>query len=364
MTTWGTRERRAAQWSARILAISVLLAGHAWGAQSEIARSDEADAAYRRGVHLQRERRWAEATTALRSVLRLDPTRAVAYVRLKEVYGRRGTGDQVLAELKTQVDQDGTDFVSWNLLGVLYAKQGRWTDAIVAFHRAVQIQPADVDAWTNVGWLSSELKQSERAREAFRRALTLDPAYGRAHAGLAGLYMEAGHDYDKAIEEYRLALAAEPDNPAYLYDMGWVYYRKGMAEEALTSLTKASILRPDDPVGRAKIGWVRLGRNENEAAIEEFTRALRAQPDYAFARFGLARALQAEGNNAAAAREYMQAWRESDNDLYLLYLITLYLQQNVWALLLTVVLVMGLTGGWLARHRGLPEGSEPGSRKR
>lgn len=300
----------------------------------------------------------AEAIEAFRSTLRLDPMRAFAYVRLKEAYGRGRTGDQMLAELRQRADQDGTDFVSWNLLGVLYAKQGRWADAMAALQRAVYIQPADVDAWTSLGWLSSELEQIEKAREAFCRALALDPAYGRAHAGLAGLYAEASSDYDKAIDEYRLALSAEPENPAYLYDMGWVYYRKGMTDEALKILTEASILSPDDPAGRAKIGWARLRRKEYKAAIEEFERALQAQPTYTFARFGLARALQAEGNGDAAAVEYKRAWREANNDIYLLYLVKLYLQRSLWAVLLAVVSAMGLTLVWLMRRRGLRQVSE------
>ncbi len=340
------------------LAISLLLIGYAWGEQPAAAPSDDADQAYRRGVRLQQEGRMAEAIEAFRSTLRLDPKRALVYIKLKEAYGRGWPEDQVVAELRAQADQDSTDFVSWNLLGVLHARQGRWSDAVAALQRAVQIQPADVDAWTSLGWLSSELKQGEQAREAFRRALALDPAYGRAHAGMAGLYAEAGSDYDKAIEEYRLALAAEPGNSGYLYDMGWVYYRKGMTDEALKIFTEASILSPDDPAGRTKIGWARLRRKEYQVAIEEFERALRVQPDYTFARFGLARALQAEGNDDAAAVEYKRAWRESNNDVYLLYLVRLYLQRNLWAVLLAMVSAMALTLVWLMRRRGLPRHSK------
>lgn len=339
------------------LIMGLFLVEYAWGAQPLPGRSGEADQQYRLGVRLLQEGRTAEAIAAFRSTLRFDPMRAFAYVRLKEAYGRGRTGDQVLAELKQRADQDGTDFVSWNLLGVLYAKQGRWADAMAALQRAVQIQPADVDAWTNLGWLSSELRQIEKAREAFRRALALDPTYGRAHAGLAGLYAEAGSDYDKAIDEYRLALSAEPKNPAYLYDMGWVYYRKGMTDEALKILTEASILSSDDPAGRAKIGWVQLRRKEYRTAIEEFERALRAQPNYTFARFGLARALQASGNGDAAAVEYRRAWREANNDIYLLYLVKLFLQRNLRVVLLAVVSAMGLTLVWLMRRRSLPQSS-------
>ena len=204
------------------------------------------------------------------------------------------------------------------------------------------------------------MKQVDKAREAFRRALALDPGYARAHAGVAGLYAEEGGDFEKAIEEYRLALTAEPDNPAYLYDMGWAYYRKGMTNRALEILTRASVLSPDDPAGRAKIGWVRLRRKEYRAAIGEFQQALRLQPSYAFARFGLARALQGEGRRNEAMVEYKRAWRESNNDLYLIYVLGLYLQQGLWTIVLAVVSGMVVTLVWLLRRgRPIPQSSEP-----
>lgn len=84
---------------------------------------------------------------------------------------------------------------------------------------------------------------------------------------------------------------------------------------------------------------------------------MRAQPNYTFARFGLARALQASGNDDAAAVEYKRAWREANNDIYLLYLVKLFLQRNIGVVLLVVVLTMGLMVVWLMRRRRLPQSS-------
>ena len=340
--------------------VASLLAEGAWGGPPLTDRSGEPDGLYRLGVSLQQEGRMAEAIEAFRTCLRLDPARTQAYARLREAYGHGRTVDQLLLELRQRTDRDDTDFVSWNLLGVIHARQGRWSDAMAALEKAVHREPRDVDAWTSLGWLSSELKQVDKAREAFRRALALDPGYARAHAGVAGLYAEEGGDFEKAIEEYRLALRAEPDNPAYLYDMGWAHYRNGMTDRALEILTRASVLSPDDPAGRAKIGLVRLRRKEYRVAIGEFQQALRLQPGYAFARFGLARALQGEGRRNEAMVEYKRAWRESNNDVYLIYVLGLYLQQGLWTIVLAVVSGMVVTLVWLLRRgRPIPQSSEP-----
>ncbi len=322
-------------------------------------RADESDRQYRIGVSRQREGRVEEAIAAYRACLRLDPTRVQAYARLKEAYGRGRTADQLITKLRESVERESDDFVAWNLLGVLYGKRARWRDAVVALERAVQLQPRDVDAWTNLGWLYSELKQFEKARDAFARALALAPGYGRAHAGMAGLHAEERGDYDGAIEALGRALSAEPDNAAYLYDLGWAYYRKGMTDRALDILTRAATLSPDDAAGRAKLGWAHLRRGEHQAAIGEFRRSLHLEPGYSFARFGLGRAFQAEGRGGEAIAEYRQAWRESRNDLYLIYLAGLYLQRFLWLIPVGVGVGMITTLVWLFRRRRTSGRTDP-----
>ena len=115
-----------------VFVVVLLLVEHASGDHPPSDRSVEPDRQYRLGLHLQQEGRLAEAIEAYRASLRLDPTRAEAYKRLKEVYSRGRTADQLLAELKQRTDLDATDFVSWNLLGVLRVKRGRWSDALAA----------------------------------------------------------------------------------------------------------------------------------------------------------------------------------------------------------------------------------------
>ena len=53
--------------------------------------------------------------------------------------------------------------------------------------------------------------------------------------------------------------------------------------------------------------------------------------------------------------EYKRAWRESKYDLYLIYLLGLYLQRSFWVILLAVVLGMILSLVWLLRRRASPQ---------
>jgi tetratricopeptide (TPR) repeat protein len=52
---------------------------------------------------------------------------------------------------------------------------------------------------------------------------------------------------DQALEMIRQAVAAEPENPAYLDSLAWVLHRMGRSEEALPHMEKAAKLMEDDP---------------------------------------------------------------------------------------------------------------------
>jgi hypothetical protein len=56
--------------------------------------------------------------------------------------------------------------------------------------------------------------------------------------------------------------------------------------------------------------------------------------------------------------EYKRAWRESRNDLYLIYVLGLYLQRSLFFILLVVGLAMVLTLVWLLRRKTLPPASQ------
>jgi hypothetical protein len=61
--------------------------------------------------------------------------------------------------------------------------------------------------------------------------------------------------------------------------------------------------------------------------------------------------------------EYKRAWRESRNDLYLIYVLGLYLQRSLFFILLVVALGMVLTLFWLFRRKAVPQASQPAAEK-
>ena len=72
------------------------------------------------------------------------------------------------------------------------------------------------------------------------------------------------------------ALEIEPGNGFYLDSLGWVHYRKGNAEKAI-SLIRSAILAmdTDDSIVRDHLGDAYLLKGDVEKALAQWRRALR-----------------------------------------------------------------------------------------
>jgi tetratricopeptide (TPR) repeat protein len=70
--------------------------------------------------------------------------------------------------------------------------------------------------------------------------LRRDPDDPGINNDLGYLYADRGKKLEEAEAMIRKAVAAEPDNTAYLDSLGWILYRRGKFEEALEPLKKAA----------------------------------------------------------------------------------------------------------------------------
>ena len=72
----------------------------------------------------------------------------------------------------------------------------------------------------------------------------------------------------------RRAVAADPDNGAYIDSLGWVFYQMGRYQEALVQLQRAARLVPDDGTIQEHLGDVYLSLGRRLEAAEAYRRAL------------------------------------------------------------------------------------------
>ncbi|KAJ3121954.1 hypothetical protein HK098_003246, partial [Nowakowskiella sp. JEL0407] len=104
--------------------------------------------------------------------------------------------------------------------------------AIKALQRAVQVDPDSSYAHTLLGHEYLALEEYDKAMEEYRMALNLDERCRNAWFGLAQLYLKKDHYY-VAEQHYKKALLIHPQNTIILMHLGTLYYKDKRYVEAL-----------------------------------------------------------------------------------------------------------------------------------
>ncbi len=118
------------------------------------------------------------------------------------------------------------------------------------------------------------------AETYFHKAIELgNPATAAsAQNYIAYMWAERGERLDAGLELIQAALEAEPDNPAFIDTLGWIYYMQGRYQQALTALKKAANILRDDPAVWEHLGDTYLKLGDRPAAVEHWKKALEISP--------------------------------------------------------------------------------------
>jgi TolB-like protein/Flp pilus assembly protein TadD len=144
-----------------------------------------------------------------------------------------------------------------------------WPRAKRELQLAVELSPGDavVHRWYSyylgrMGRVDEELAQTLAAQE-------LDPVSAYLADGVAGSYRDLRR-YDDAIEQYRKALALEPNFTMAIRGLGMTYLYRGQPEMGLIELQKAAQIEKDDSSVDGDLGYalaISGKRNEAQAIL-------------------------------------------------------------------------------------------------
>ncbi|MBD3336852.1 MAG: tetratricopeptide repeat protein [Candidatus Eisenbacteria bacterium] len=190
------------------------------------------------------------------------------------------------------------------ILGDVLARLGRVTEALAAYDAALELDPEMTELHFAKAQLLYQRAETDEQRQAaiaaYDAALEADPdhpAAGRAYTALAKLHYGIGQK-QTALEMYREALGADPDNAELHYNIGVLQSQIGQLTDAVRSLQRAIELR--SPNGKAQyvlagIYYNKLQQDEQAIAAYE---AAAADPDFSKAADAAQR--------ADAIREYLE----------------------------------------------------------
>lgn len=145
------------------------------------------------------------------------------------------------------------------------------------YHNALEVTKNGLDEKTG------ELKdraQVEKGVAAYTRTIELYPEYHDAYGSRGLAYFRMGQ-YDKAFEDYQVAIKYRPNDAKVLSNMGFIYFMRGNLEKAEEVYRKSIEYDPRFIDARRNLGAVLAMKKNFPAAIEQWQEGLKYEPNNA-----------------------------------------------------------------------------------
>jgi len=236
-----------------------------------------------------------------------------AYYSLAYLHYQRGDWEPAEQNFKKSIDLNKDFSRSWITLGFLYLRSQRLEHAEEHFRKAAETLPNDPHVNFLLGSVLNQRRKADEAIPFLEKCLRIDPNYIDALSTLAMVYDEKkvyhksdslyqaalqarpedpllmnnysyslsvrGISLNEAMEMAKKAVAADSTNGAYLDTLGWIYFKKGDYETALSYILKAVKYRDDSAEVMEHLGDVYEKLNDLENAFYYWRKALELDAD-------------------------------------------------------------------------------------
>ena len=209
-------------------------------------------------------------------------------------------------EVVQSAASDKDKAIALTYLGMISVDTGDYQNAVDYFKRALSYDSSSIEIYKRLALALRYQKKYDEAVSYARQSIDRKPDDIDARILLGNIYFEMAR-YTDAIEQYRKALEAAPENPTVLYNLatallkigdefaaaeylkraasidkfgeiafrassslGIMYTEKGDLELAEQYLKQSVSIRPNDPVSRYNLGLVYMKRGKEEEALREF----------------------------------------------------------------------------------------------
>jgi tetratricopeptide (TPR) repeat protein len=251
---------------------------------------DESARGYQELVDTYREQKqWQEATRTAQEAVNKLPDDKNLKMTLAIQLADDGKADEAIKLGKSAINGSQDDRETYLSLAQLYARLKRWKEAEDAVNEASKrISRPEEKEYVQYfqGSLYERQKRYDEAEQAFRQVLQQNPNNSTTLNYLGYMLADRNTHLEEALTLIKKAVSLEPQNPAYLDSLGWVYFKLGNYDLAEENLRKASEKTPNDATIQdhlaehyARTGRLKLAVNHWERALDEWNKAAAADVD-------------------------------------------------------------------------------------
>lgn len=291
--------------------------------------------------------RWAEAAAELRAAIDANPYNAAWHFNLAVTFEAMDDFEHACDCYRAVLEIDRRDLEALTCLAINFNRLGKYDQAIETLRRAERVDPNYEPAYCNriVSYAETDdhesaelmfylarqvkdvcphcyyhmgnslLKQKhyDRAIECFRQALAADADYGDANCRIAEALWAQG-DIDAAAIHYQAEIERNADDVEVQLDLGEMLIEADRLEEARDVLAKALLSHPDSASAHYCMAELSMQRDRLDEAHRLLERALELDPDCPGVHMKLGQVLIKQGRASAGVRELLQELKRCGDD--------------------------------------------------
>jgi len=290
------------------------LAGKLDKAESEYV-SIIADGYHKLGLTYLAQKNYSAAVSALTAAVTRWPNFPEALVDLSIAHFNSGQFKEALARADNAVTANPKNAAAYHMRGKCYFMLNEFDKSATDLQTALQLKPKDYDVAYTLTLAHLKRSQMQAAKnifdrmiaelgdrpqlriligrayrqtgflqlaiDEFKKAVALDPKFPRVHyyLGLTYLLKDGASRISDAEAEFKLEVAAQPDEFFGNYYLGIVSTIERKWDVAVEVLLKAVRLQPNNPDPYFYLGQSYQGLQQHDKAIEMFKKSIALNPD-------------------------------------------------------------------------------------
>ncbi len=200
-------------------------------------------------------------------ILRKMAPQSVEILRYSaRLYSLNKQPEEAVRLVKKAVEIQPENDSLYHSLSLAYMSVEKYDLAIQSMRTAIKLNDNRDSYYFELGALLERSEKYSDAIDNMQRAIELNPMHSNAHNFIGYMYAQEGQYLDKALSHLKKALSIQPRNGYFLDSLGWIYFKKGESEKALTEIKKAMVYVAPDPVLYDHLGDVHYSLKNYEEA--------------------------------------------------------------------------------------------------
>ncbi|MBA4369354.1 MAG: hypothetical protein C0403_17145, partial [Desulfobacterium sp.] len=179
-----------------------------------------------------------------------------ATIYLAYIYKNQNQPDKAIQRLEKAIQKKPDNPEFYFYLGYFYEDFQEYQKAESVLKKGLEIMPDNSRLHFRLGVVYDKRGEKNLSIEQMKKVIGIDPQDAHALNYLGYTYLDLDMNLGEAEQLIRKAMEIEPKDGYITDSLGWLLFKKGRFQEALTTLEQAISLVPDDPIILEHIGDV------------------------------------------------------------------------------------------------------------